>query len=42
MSGPLFMKLHAELPERIAPIRVHDDGGYEVVTSWRPGQPDRL
>lgn len=41
MSGPLFMKLHAEMPGRIAPIRVHEEGGYEVDTSWRPGQPGR-
>jgi hypothetical protein len=40
MSGRLFMKLRAEIPGRIAPIRVHEDGGYEVDTSWRPGQPD--
>lgn len=36
MSGPLFMKLRTEMPVRIAPIRVHEDGGYEVDTSWRP------
>ena len=42
MSGPLFMKLRAEMPRRIAPIRVHEDGGYEVDTSWRPDQTDRL
>lgn len=29
-SGPLFMKLRTEMPDRIAPIRVHEDGGYEV------------
>ena len=39
MSGPLFMKLRAEMPGQIAPIRVYEDGGYEVDTSWRPGQP---
>jgi hypothetical protein len=35
MCGPLFAKLQAELAGRIAPIRLHEDGGYEVMTSWR-------
>lgn len=34
------MKIRAEMPERIAPIREHEDGGYEVDTSWRPELPD--
>lgn len=38
MSGPLFMKLRSELPERIAPIRRHADGSYEVDTLWRPAR----
>lgn len=42
MSGPLFMKLRRDMPGRLAPIRIHEDGGYDVDTSWRPGQPDRL
>lgn len=36
MSGPLFIKLRAETPGRIAPLRIHADGGYEVDTTWRP------
>jgi hypothetical protein len=40
MSGPLFMKLRTEIPDRIAPIRVHEDGGYDVDTSWRPRAAD--
>ncbi|MGX5717541.1 hypothetical protein [Arthrobacter sp. MAHUQ-56] len=38
MSGPLFMKLRREMPARIAPIRMHEDGGYEVDIAWRPGR----
>ena len=31
MSGPLFIKLHQELPDRLAPVRRHPDGDYEVL-----------
>ncbi|MCP1415442.1 hypothetical protein [Paenarthrobacter sp. A20] len=40
MSGPLFIKIQTELPGRIAPIGIHEDGGYEVDTLWRPGPPN--
>lgn len=40
MSGPLFMKLRTEMPERIAPIRRHAYGSYEVDTLWRPRRRD--
>lgn len=35
-SGPLFCKLQAEHPVRLAPIRLHEDGGYEVDVYWSP------
>ena len=35
-SGPLFSKLQREFPERIAPLRRHADGGYEVLWWERP------
>lgn len=35
-SGPLFIKLQGEFPERIAPLRQHADGGYEVLWWKRP------
>lgn len=37
MSGPLFVKLQAEFPDRIAPLRRHEDGGYEILWNSRPG-----
>lgn len=31
MSGPLFMKLHTEMPEHIAPVLPRPDSGYEII-----------